>query len=50
MSYYYWFNRKDLFTKTHGKYQNKGYKEKTALHYQKNKEMRKKEKKTGIDQ
>ena len=38
MSYYYWFNRKELLEKTHDKYHNKGGTEKAALNYQKNKE------------
>ena len=51
MSYYYWFNRKELLRKVHEKYHNKDGKEKAALYYQKkNKEMIKKEKRTGIDQ
>ena len=45
MSYYYWFNRKDLLKKAHDKYHNKGGKEKAALYYQKNKEMIKKREK-----
>ena len=28
MSYYYWFNRKDLLKKSHDKYPNKGGKKK----------------------
>ena len=36
MSYYYWFNRKDLLKKA---YDNKGGKEKAAKYYQKNEEM-----------
>ena len=42
MSYYYWFNRKDLLNKAHGKYHNEVGEEKAALYYQKNKEMVKK--------
>ena len=45
MSYYYWFNRKDLLAKTHDKYHNKGGKENAALYYQKNKETLKKREK-----
>ena len=47
---YYWFNRKDLLKKVHDKYHNDGCKEKAAKYYEKNKEMIKKEKETGIDQ
>ena len=50
MSYYYWFNRKDLLKQAHDKYHNKGGKGKATLYYQKIKETIKKEKKTGIDQ
>ena len=42
MSYYYWFNRKELLKKAHEKYHNKVGKEKAALYYQKNKETIKK--------
>ena len=35
MSYYYWFNRKELLRKVHEKYHNKDGKEKAALYYQK---------------
>ena len=45
MSYYYWFNRKDLLRKAHDKYHNKGGKEKAALSYQKSKETIKKREK-----
>ena len=45
MSYYCWFNRKDLLEKAHDKYLNKGGKEKAALHYHKNKEIIKKREK-----
>ena len=45
MSYYYWFNRRDLLKNAHDKYHNKGGKEKAALYYQKNKEMIKKREK-----
>ena len=31
MSYYYWFNRKQLLKKVHDKYHKKGVKEKAAL-------------------
>ena len=44
MSYYYWFNRKELLKKAHDKYHNKGGKEKAVIYYQKNKEMIKKRK------
>ena len=37
MSYYYWFNRKDLLKKAHDKYHNKGGEEKATLYYQKTK-------------
>ena len=50
MTYYYWFNRKDLLQKAYENYHNKGGKERAALYYKKNKETIKKEKKTGIDQ
>ena len=30
MSYYYWFNRKELLKKAHDKYRNKGGKEKAV--------------------
>ena len=33
MSYYYWFNRKELLKKAHDKYHNKNGKEKAALCY-----------------
>ena len=42
MSYYYWFNRKELLKKVHDKYHNKGGKEKAAKYYRENKEMIKK--------
>ena len=45
MSYYYWFNRKELLKKAHDKYHNKNGKEKAALCYQKNKETIKKREK-----
>ena len=45
MSYYYWFNRKDLLKKAHDMYHNKGDKEKDATYYQKNTEMIKERKK-----
>ena len=45
MSYYYWFNRKDLLKKAHDNYHNKGGTEKAALYYQKNKETIKKREK-----
>ena len=38
-SCYYWFNRNELLKTAHGKYHNKGGKEKAALYHQKNKEM-----------
>ena len=50
MSYYYWFNTEELLKKPHDKYHNKCGKEKVAKYYQKNKEMIKKEKETGINQ
>ena len=40
-SYYYWFNRKELFKKNHDKYHNKNGKEKAAKYYRENKEMTK---------
>ena len=42
MSYYYWFNRKDLLKKAHNKYHNKGGKEMAAIYYQENKDEIKK--------
>ena len=45
MSYYYWFNRKELLEKAYDKYHNKGGKEKAAKYYKKNKETIKKRKK-----
>ena len=39
MSYYYWFNRKELLKKAHDKYHNKGGTEKAALYYQKTKKQ-----------
>ena len=36
---YYWFNRKELLKKAHGKYHNKGGKEKAAKYCQENIEM-----------
>ena len=39
MSYYYWFNRKELLEKAYDKYHNKGGKEKTAKYYQKTKKQ-----------
>ena len=35
MSYYYWFNRKDLLIKAYDKYHDKGDKEIAAMYYQK---------------
>ena len=45
MSYYYWFNRKELLEKAHGKCHNEDGNEKAALCYQKNKETIKKREK-----
>ena len=45
MSYYYWFNRKELLKKVHDKYYNKAGTEKAALYYQKNRETIKKREK-----
>ena len=49
MSYYYWFNRKEILEKVHDKYHLKGGKEK-AVCIIKNQRNNKKEKKAGIDQ
>ena len=38
MSYYYWFNRKDLLKKAHDKYHKEGGKEVAAIYNQRNKE------------
>ena len=42
MSYYCWFNRKDLLKKAYDKYHNKGGKEMAAIYYQENKDEIKK--------
>ena len=39
MSYYYWFNKKDLLKKAHGKYHNKAGKEKAAFIIKKSKKV-----------
>ena len=38
MSYYYWFNRKDLLKKANDKYHKEGGKEVAAIYNQRNKE------------
>ena len=47
MSYYYWFNRKELLKKAQNKYHNKYGQEQAALYYQKNKEKIKEREKDG---
>ena len=48
MSYYHWFNRKDLLKKAHDKYHNKGGKEKVALCYQKKQRNDRKERRRQV--
>ena len=48
MSFYYWFNRKNLFEKVHDKYHNKGGKEKATFYCQEKQRDDKKERKRRV--
>ena len=48
MSYYYWFNRKELLKKAHDKHHKESGKEIAAIYYQRNKEDIQKETKRQV--